>query len=79
MMVAANSVDSLITRSHFVKSFFFREKSNNMHKIVFTYLPLFSFGSFERQTIYYGDLTYDLPAYRDVLHFVSYFLPSGVK
>ena len=55
-MIAANSVDSLITRSHFVKSFFFREKSNNMHKIVFAYLPLFSFGSFARQIVYYDDM-----------------------
>ena len=79
MMVAANSVDSLITRSHFVKSFLLREKSNNMHKIVFAYLPLFSFGSFARQIVYYGNMIFDLPLYRDISCFISYFLPSGVK
>ena len=79
MMVAANSVDSLITRSHFVKSFLFREESNNMHKIVFAYLPFFSFSTFARQIVYYVDMIYGLPPYRDISCFVSYFLPSGVK
>ena len=79
MMIAANSVDSLITRSHFVKSFLFREESNNMHKIVFAYLPLFSFGTFARHIVDYVNMIFDLPLYRDISCFVSYFLPSGVK